>query len=100
MFFRRRVSALPGGFGSRATCELHGRWPHPGAEALCRAGFARRLCPDCQGMNGACEFPRQRRVNHPMTLDPALPFEGGRHDIKPEMRFAPRPVAGMPLVQM
>jgi hypothetical protein len=35
-----------------------------------------------------------------MALDPALPFEGWRHNINPEMRLAAGPVAGMTLMQM
>jgi hypothetical protein len=35
-----------------------------------------------------------------MTLDPALPLEGLRHNIHPEVRIAARPVAGMALMQM
>jgi hypothetical protein len=35
-----------------------------------------------------------------MALDPALPFEGRRYDIDPEMRLAARPVARMALMQM
>ena len=44
--------------------------------------------------------PRQNRINHAMAFDPALPFEGLRHDIDPEMRLAARPVAGMAFMQM
>jgi hypothetical protein len=35
-----------------------------------------------------------------MALDPALPFEGWRHDIDTEMRLAAGPVSGVPLMQM
>jgi hypothetical protein len=35
-----------------------------------------------------------------MALDPALPFEGRRYDINPEMRLAARPVTRMALMQM
>jgi hypothetical protein len=49
---------------------------------------------------GAREFRSQRRVNHAVALDPALPFEGWRHNIDPEMRPAARPVAGVALMQM
>ena len=55
---------------------------------------------DRQRVHGAGEFRRQRRINHAVALDPALPFEGGRHNINPEMRLAARPVAGMALMQM
>ena len=36
----------------------------------------------------------------PMALDAALPFEGRRHNIHPEVRLAPRPVSGVALMQM
>ena len=51
-------------------------------------------------MHGALKFRRQRRIYHAVALDPALPFEGRRHNIHPEMRLAARPVAGMALMQM
>ena len=51
-------------------------------------------------MHGAGKFRRQRRIYHAMALDPALPLEGGRHNIHPEVRLAARPVAGMALMQM
>jgi hypothetical protein len=35
-----------------------------------------------------------------MPLDPALPFEGLRYNMYPEMRLAARSVAGMALMQM
>ena len=48
----------------------------------------------------AGKFRGKRRIYHAMTFDPALPFEGGRYDIDPEMRLAARPVAGVALMQM
>jgi hypothetical protein len=51
-------------------------------------------------MHGTGEFARERRVYHPMALDPALPLEGLRHNIYPKMCLAARPVAGMALMQM
>ena len=51
-------------------------------------------------MHAAGEFLRQRRIDHAMTLDPALPPERIRHNIDPEMRFPARPMAGMPLMLM
>jgi hypothetical protein len=35
-----------------------------------------------------------------MSLDPALPLEGLRYNMDPEMRLAARPVARMALMQM
>jgi len=75
--------------------------PHILAAALLPAGgFSRRLCLDRERVNGALEFRRKRRIYHTMALDPALPFEGRRYDIDPEMRLAARPVARMALMQM
>jgi hypothetical protein len=51
-------------------------------------------------MHGTSELRRQSRIYHAMTLDPALPFEGLRHNINPEMRLAARPVARVALMQM
>lgn len=51
-------------------------------------------------MHAAPEFRSQRRINHTVALDPALSFEGGRHNIYPEMSFAARPVAGMAFMKM
>src|SRR4051812_49222361 len=62
--------------------------------------FTRRMRLDRQRMHPPREFHRQRRVNHAMAFDPALPFEGFRHNIEPEMRFAVRPVAGMAFMKM
>ena len=55
---------------------------------------------DRERVHGSPEFRVQGRIDHAMAFDPALPFEGRRHDIDPEMRLAARPVAGMALVQM
>ena len=44
-------------------------------------------------MDGAFEFRRKRCIYHAVALDPALPFEGRRYDIDPEMRLAAGPVA-------
>src|SRR5215510_4109329 len=62
--------------------------------------FPRSLRVDGERVHRACQFRRQRRVNHTVALDPALPLEGGRHNINPEMRLAARLVAGMALMQM
>jgi hypothetical protein len=63
-------------------------------------GFSRRLRLDRERMDGALEFRGKRCIYHAMALDPALPFEGRRHDIDPEMRFAAWPVTRMTLMQM
>ena len=62
--------------------------------------FPRRLRVDRERVHAACEFRGQRRIYHAMTVDPALPFEGRRHDIYTEVRLAARPMAGVPLMQM
>src|SRR5262245_46127476 len=62
--------------------------------------FARRLGVNRQRVHGTREFARERRIYHAVALDPALPLEGLRHNIHPEMRLAARPVAGMALMQM
>jgi hypothetical protein len=64
------------------------------------AGFPRRLRPDRQRVHGARQFLRQRCINHAVAFDSALPFEGGRYNIKSEMRLAARPVAGMAFMKM
>jgi hypothetical protein len=51
-------------------------------------------------MHGTGKFTCKRRIYHAVALDPALSFEGLRHDIHTEMRLAPRPVAGVALMQM
>ena len=55
---------------------------------------------DGERVHPISQFRGERRINHAVALDPALPFEGGRHDIHPEMRLAAGPVAGMALMQM
>ena len=67
---------------------------------LAAVNFSRRLRLDRERVNASSQFLGQRRINHAVTLEPALPFEGGRHDINPEMCLAARPMAGMALMQM
>jgi hypothetical protein len=62
--------------------------------------FAGRLRVKRECVHGTREFARQCRIYHAMTLDPALPLEGLRHNIHPEMCLAARPVTGMALMQM
>jgi hypothetical protein len=50
---------------------------------------------DCERMNARRELARERRIDHAMTVEPALPLEGRRHDINSEMRLATFPVTGM-----
>ncbi len=51
-------------------------------------------------MNAAREIVRQDRIYHPVALDAALPFEGARHNMNPEMCFAAGTVPGVPFMQM
>ena len=46
----------------------------------------------------ALQFRGERRVDHPVALDAALPLESLRHNINPEMRLPARPVACMALM--
>jgi hypothetical protein len=60
----------------------------------------RRRRMDSERMHAAGKLARQRRIDHAMALDPALPAKGFRHDIKPEMSLAAGPVAGVTFVPM
>ena len=51
-------------------------------------------------MHAAGELARERRIDHAMAFDPALPAKGFRHDIEPEMSLAAGPVAGVAFVPM
>ena len=51
-------------------------------------------------VHAAGKLARQRRIDHAMALDPALPAKGFRHDIEAEMSLAAGPVAGMAFVPM
>ena len=48
-----------------------------------------------KGMHTTLELRRQRFVHHAVALDPALPSEGVRHDIHPEMGLAAFAMAGV-----
>ncbi len=49
-------------------------------------------------VDAAGQFRRKKAVDHAMALDPALSFEGLRHDIDPEMGLSAGPVPGMAFV--
>jgi hypothetical protein len=55
--------------------------------------FPRRLRLDRERVHAAGQFRGERRIYHAMAVDPALPFEGGRHDIHPKVRLAARLMA-------
>jgi hypothetical protein len=46
-------------------------------------------------MHATLELRRERFVHHAVALDPALPSEGFRHNMKPEMALAAFPMTGM-----
>ena len=54
---------------------------------------------DGERMHAALELARQRRIDHPVTFDPALPAEAVRHDIESEVGLSARPMPGMALVK-
>jgi len=49
-------------------------------------------------MDSALQFVGQRRVNHTVAFEPALPAERARYNIKAKVRLASGPVSGMALV--
>ena len=49
-------------------------------------------------MDAGGQFGRKNLIDHAVTFDPALPAEGFRYDMNPEMTFTARPMARMPLV--
>ena len=61
-----------------------------------RAGFARRRGVDGERMHAAFKLSDKCLVDHPVTLEPALPAERLRHDIYPEMSFPALSMSGMP----
>src|SRR5262249_30389463 len=89
---------------SRCRARPSSRMPSPSGQArhfnAKRLGFAGRLRVQRERMHGTREFARKRRIYHAMTFDPALPFEGLRHNIDPKVRLPARPMAGMALMQM
>jgi len=51
-----------------------------------------------EGVHATGKFGGKGRINEAMTLEPALPGEGLRHDIHSEMTLAAGPMAGVALV--
>jgi hypothetical protein len=64
------------------------------------SSLSRRLGVQGERVHRACQFRGECGINHAMAFDPALPFEGFRHNINPEVRLAAGSVAGVPLMQM
>ena len=50
---------------------------------------------DGKRVHAAGKFPRKRRINHAVALNPGLPFERVSHDINPEMGLPAWPVPSM-----
>jgi len=63
-------------------------------------GFPRRCRVDSERMHAAGKLGGERRVDHAMALQPALPAKRFRHDIESEMGLAAGPVPGMAFVAM
>ena len=55
---------------------------------------------DRERVDTGIEFAGKRLVDHAMTREPALPPERLSHDMDPEMRFSPRPMAAMAFMAM
>ena len=55
---------------------------------------------DRKRVHAAGKLAGERRIDHAMALDPALPAKGFRHDIESEMGLAAGPVAGVAFVPM
>ena len=49
-------------------------------------------------MHAALQFARQRRIDHAVAFEPALPAKGLRHDIEPKMSLPAGPVSGVTLM--
>ncbi|MCP2000497.1 hypothetical protein J2S34_002945 [Nitrobacter winogradskyi] len=62
--------------------------------------FARRHRPNRQRVNGAGQFRGEQRIDHAMTLDPALSFERLRYNMNTEMCLAARPMAGVTFMKI
>lgn len=69
------------------------RWRQGGRKAV--NSFSRCAGMDRQRMHAADKLRRQGRINHTVTVEPALSPKGLRHDIYSEMGLPARPVAGM-----
>ena len=62
--------------------------------------LTRRRRVDGERVHATGELAGERRIDHAMALDPALPAKGFRHDIESEMRLAAGPVAGVAFMPM
>jgi len=55
---------------------------------------------DCKRVDARGQRVREDRIDHAMTLDPALPLKGAGHNIKPEMRLAAGSMSGVAFMPM
>jgi hypothetical protein len=55
---------------------------------------------DGKRMHRSRKFRGKGSINHTVAFDPALSFEGRRHNMYSEMCLAAGPMAGMALMQM
>ena len=62
--------------------------------------LSRRGRVDRQRVYAARKFVCQRSVDHAVAFETALPAEGFRHDIEPEVALAARPMAGVTFMPM
>jgi hypothetical protein len=62
--------------------------------------LSRRCGVDGERMHAAGELAGERRIDHAMAFESALPAKGRRYDIDSEMRFAARSVTCMAVVLM
>ena len=51
-------------------------------------------------MHAALKLVGERHIDHAVAFESALSAEGFRHNIKPVVRFAARPIAGMSFMQV
>jgi hypothetical protein len=58
--------------------------------------FARRRSMDGEGVDAVLKLVDKCRIDHAVTLEPALAAKRFRDDIDPEMSLAARPVPCMP----
>ena len=84
-------AAIPG-VRRRAADAAGERRPQPGAASPGALAWIASACTP------PASSPAKRRIDHAMAFDPALPLEGLRHNIDPEMRLPARPVARMAFV--
>src|SRR5262245_41647920 len=64
-----------------------------------RSGLlAGRRSVNCERVYAAGKLIGKGRIDHAMTFETGLPFEGIRHNIDAKVRLSPRPMTGMSAV--